>query len=43
MYLNPNVIDTPAVALGQALRELLRMGDVVLQSLRDTVVVFAPD
>ena len=43
MYLNPNVIDTPAVALGQALRELLRMGDVVLQSLRDTVVVFARD
>ena len=43
MYLNPNVIDTPAVALGQALRELLRMGDVVLQSLRDTIVVFARD
>jgi len=43
MYLNPNVIDTPAVALGQALRELLRMGDVVLQSLRDTIQVFARD
>jgi len=43
VYLNPNVLDTPAVALGQALRELLRMGDVVLQSLRDTIVVFARD
>ncbi|HEV8536622.1 MAG TPA: Na/Pi cotransporter family protein [Candidatus Limnocylindria bacterium] len=36
MYLNPAVLDTPAVALGQALREVLRMGDVVLQSLRET-------
>jgi len=43
VYLNPNVLDTPAVALGQALRELLRMGDVVLQSLRDSIVVFARD
>jgi phosphate:Na+ symporter len=36
MYLNPAVLDTPAVALGQALREVLHMGDVVLQSLRET-------
>jgi phosphate:Na+ symporter len=40
IYLNPQVLDTPAVALGQALREVLRMGDVVLQSLRDTIRVF---
>jgi phosphate:Na+ symporter len=39
VYLNPAVLDTPAVALGQALREVLRMGDVVLQSLRETLVV----
>jgi phosphate:Na+ symporter len=39
VYLNPAVLDTPAVALGQALREVLRMGDVVLQSLRETRVV----
>jgi phosphate:Na+ symporter len=39
IYLNPAVLDTPAVALGQALREALRMGDVVLQSLRDTIHV----
>ena len=39
VYLNPAVLDTPAVALGQALREVLRMGDVVLESLRDTRTV----
>jgi phosphate:Na+ symporter len=39
MYLNPAVLDTPAVALGQALREVLHMGDVVVQSLRETRVV----
>ncbi|HEV8229133.1 MAG TPA: Na/Pi cotransporter family protein [Candidatus Limnocylindria bacterium] len=39
IYLNPQTIDTPAVALGQALRETLRMGDVVLQSLRESVTV----
>src|SRR5256886_9219009 len=38
MYLNPAVLDTPAVALGQALREVLRTGDVVLQSLRETSI-----
>jgi len=40
IYLNPQVLDTPAVALGQALREVLRMGDVVVQSLRETLQVF---
>ncbi|MSQ37720.1 MAG: Na/Pi cotransporter family protein, partial [Chloroflexi bacterium] len=40
IYLNPNVLDTPAVALGQAVREVLRMGDIVLQSLRETITVF---
>ncbi len=40
IYLNPQVLDTPGVALGQALREVLRMGDVVVQSLRDTIRVF---
>src|SRR5439155_927413 len=42
-YLNPAVRDTPAVALGQALRETLRMGGVVLQSLRDTIAVLERD
>ncbi len=39
IYLSPQTIDTPAVALGQAIREVLRMGDVVLRSLRDAIVV----
>jgi phosphate:Na+ symporter len=39
IYLNPQTLDTPAVALGQALRETLRMGDVVVQSLKDSVAV----
>jgi phosphate:Na+ symporter len=43
IYLNPNVLDTPAVALGQAVREVLRMGDAVLQSLRESIVVFERD
>src|SRR5260221_5800509 len=43
MYLNPNVLDTPAVALGQAVREVLRMGDAVLQSLRETIAVLDRD
>ena len=42
-YLNPQVLDTPAVALGQALRETLRMGDVVLQSLRQSILVLERD
>jgi phosphate:Na+ symporter len=43
IYLNPQTIDTPAVALGQALRETLRLGDVVLQSLRDSLMVLEHD
>jgi phosphate:Na+ symporter len=43
IYLNPQVLDTPSVALGQALRETLRMGDVVVRSLRDVMTVFERD
>ena len=43
IYLNPQVLDTPAVALGQAVRETLRMGDVVAMSLRDALTVFEHD
>jgi phosphate:Na+ symporter len=39
MYLNDQTLDTPAVALGQAVRETLRMGDVVVASLKDSIVV----
>ena len=43
IYLNPQVLDTPAVALGQALRETLRMADLVTRSLRETMDVFERD
>ena len=43
IYLDRQVLDAPAVALGQALRETLRMGDVVVRSLRDTMTVFERD
>ena len=39
IYLNTQTLDTPAVALGQGLREVLHMGDVVMQSLRETRIV----
>ncbi len=39
IYLSPQTLDTPAVALGQALRETLRMGDVVVRSLKDSLIV----
>ncbi|MEK7862127.1 MAG: Na/Pi cotransporter family protein [Chloroflexota bacterium] len=39
IYLNAQTLDTPAVALGQAVRETLRMGDVVVRSLRDSLTV----
>lgn len=41
IYLNAVALDSPAVALGLALRETLRMGDVVLQSLREAIDVFS--
>ncbi|HEY5648187.1 MAG TPA: Na/Pi cotransporter family protein [Nitrospiria bacterium] len=42
-YLDPRVLDTPALALGQATREVLRMSDVVRDMYRDTAQVFAHD
>jgi phosphate:Na+ symporter len=41
IYLHSQTLDTPAVALGEALRETLRMGDVVVHSLQDALRVFA--
>ena len=40
MYLDPRALATPAVALGLALRETLRMGDLVGRSLREAITVF---
>jgi phosphate:Na+ symporter len=42
-YLDERSLDQPALALGQATREALRMADVVQGMLRDTVVVFRDD
>jgi phosphate:Na+ symporter len=39
-YLDPHVLDSPSIALGQATREALRMADVVQEMLRDTIRVF---
>jgi phosphate:Na+ symporter len=39
-HLDPNVLDTPAEALGCALRETLNLGDRVADMLRQTIEVF---
>ncbi len=43
IYLDPHILDTPALALGQATREVLRMADLVLTSLKQTIEVFRRD
>ncbi len=40
MYLDESTLDTPAVAMGQAVREVLRMGDLVSQMLSDWGEIF---
>ncbi len=42
-YLDPAAIDTPAVALGGATREVMRMADIVETMLRDLIEVFRND
>jgi len=42
-YLDPHVVDTPALALGQATRESLRMSDIVRDMYRETIEVFTED
>lgn len=42
-YLDSHVLDTPALALGQATREALRMSDVVRDMHRDMIQVFMED
>jgi len=39
-HLDPNVLDSPAEALGCALRETLNLGDRVADMLRRTIDVF---
>jgi len=43
MYLDDHVIGTPALALGQATREALRVSDIVREMLADSVNVFQSD
>jgi phosphate:Na+ symporter len=42
-YLDDRYLDQPALALGQATREALRMGDVAQAMLRDAMVVLQTD
>ena len=43
IYLDAQILDTPALALGQATREVLRMADLVVASLKQTIEVFRRD
>jgi phosphate:Na+ symporter len=43
MYLDDHVLNTPALALGQATREALRASDIVREMLVDVVKVFQSD
>ena len=40
MYLSPSGVETPSVALGQALRELVRMGDIVEKMYHNILEAF---
>ena len=42
-YLDDRYLDQPALAIGQALREALRMGDVAQAMLRDAMIVLRSD
>jgi phosphate:Na+ symporter len=42
-YLDPGAMESPAVAIANAARETLRMGDIVSRMLRDTLEVFRND
>jgi phosphate:Na+ symporter len=43
MHLDPLVLSTPALAIGQATRELLRMADITQEMYRATLVAFTRD
>lgn len=42
-YLDPHVLDSPPLALGQATREAIRMADIVQGMYKDTILVFVRD
>jgi len=43
MHLDPSVLNTPALAIGQATRELLRMADITQEMFKATLVAFTRD
>lgn len=43
VYLDEHLIKTPSIALGQATRELMRMGKLALSMLEDVYAAFATD
>lgn len=43
MHLDPSVLNTPALAIGQATREMLRMADITQEMYRATLVAFTRD
>jgi phosphate:Na+ symporter len=43
MHLDPLVLDTPVLAIGQATRELLRMADITQEMYKATLVAFTRD
>lgn len=39
-YLDPRIIETPSIAIGQVNKEVVRMGDFVFENLKDVELVF---
>ena len=40
IYLNKDIVNTPSIALGQAIKELVRMGEIVESMLNDVIISF---
>ena len=40
IYLNKDIVNTPSIALGQAIKELVRMGEIVESMLSDVMISF---
>ncbi|WFA10216.1 Na/Pi cotransporter family protein [Tissierella sp. Yu-01] len=42
-YLDPRIIETPSIAIGQVNKEIVRMGEIVQENLRDVEIVFVDE
>lgn len=42
-YLDPRIIETPSIAIGQVNKEIVRMGDIVQENLKDAEIVFVDE